>query len=64
MQIDLQELMKLYKSCANEELDIVHDGNAHLLPHDKQQTGASNEVTVYSGKPRPAKKNALGWRYF
>lgn len=69
MQIDLQEPMKLKKAVQNgKELDIVHDGNAHFITlNDKQQAGASNEVTVfYSGKPRPAKNapwdGGISWK--
>ncbi|MDP5100828.1 MAG: M1 family metallopeptidase, partial [Nonlabens sp.] len=69
MQIDLQEPMKLTKAVQNgKELDIVHDGNAHFITlNDKQQAGASNEVTVfYSGKPRPAKNapwdGGISWK--
>ncbi|NRB59360.1 MAG: M1 family metallopeptidase [Winogradskyella sp.] len=59
MQIDLQDPMQMLKVTQNgQNLDIVHDGNAHFISLNKPQNiGDYNSIVVhYKGYPREAKR--------
>ncbi len=59
MQIDLQEPMQMLKVTQNgQNLDIVHDGNAHFITLNKPQNiGDYNSIVVhYKGYPREARR--------
>jgi len=58
MQIDLQAPLKITKVLDNgNELEVIHDGNAHFVKLNKpQNVGDINSIDVYyEGKPQEAK---------
>lgn len=58
MQIDLQAPMKIDKvTQGEEELEVVHDGNAHFIQLKQiQNVGSTGELTIaFSGNPQVAK---------
>ncbi|TRZ43708.1 M1 family metallopeptidase [Robertkochia solimangrovi] len=69
LQIDLQSPMQIDKVTQDDqELEVIHEGNAHFIKLKKTQTaGEENEVVVhYSGHPREAVRapwdGGLSWK--